>query len=67
MASADDDFPPGIGAPARGALTAAGYTRLGQLTQLSEQELLRLHGVGPKAVRILREALAATDRGFRPP
>ena len=37
----------------------AGYTDLDALTRVSEPELLRLHGVGPKAVRILCEELAA--------
>jgi hypothetical protein len=52
-----DDLPAGIGAPARRALTAAGYTSLSDLAGVSEAELLRLHGVGPKAVGILRGAL----------
>jgi hypothetical protein len=50
---------PFIGAPAREALRLAGYTRLEQLNGVSEAALARLHGVGPKALRILREALAA--------
>jgi hypothetical protein len=49
---------PDIGRPARQALDVAGYTRLEQLTALAEQDLLRLHGVGPKAIWLLREALA---------
>ena len=57
--SAPDDLPAGIGAPARRALAGAGYTRLDQLAGASEAELLRLHGMGPKAMRVLREALAA--------
>ncbi|MDQ0208759.1 helix-hairpin-helix domain-containing protein [Alkalicoccobacillus murimartini] len=51
------DLPNNIGNPARRALKEVGYTRLEQLTDISERELLALHGVGPKAVRILREAL----------
>jgi predicted flap endonuclease-1-like 5' DNA nuclease len=68
--SADDnhepesELPRSIGAPARRALAAAGYTRLVQLTSVSEAELLRLHGVGPKAIRLLREALAARGLAF---
>ncbi len=58
-------FPPGIGKPATRALAGAGYTRLTQLTQVTEAELLRLHGVGPKAMGILREALAAAGKSFR--
>ena len=49
---------PKIGAPALRALYGAGYTRLEQLTQVSEAELGKLHGMGPKALSILKEALA---------
>jgi hypothetical protein len=59
----EPDFPAGIGRPATQALTVAGYTRLEQLTTVTEQELLKLHGMGPKALGILRSALEA--RGLR--
>jgi len=55
-------LPKGIGAPATRALTAAGYMRLEQLDGVSADRLGALHGVGPKAVRVLREALA--ERGM---
>lgn len=58
------DFPPGISKPATRALAAAGYTQLAQLTTVSEQALGRLHGVGPKALGILRTALAAQGLSF---
>jgi hypothetical protein len=50
------DALPNIGAPATRALAEAGITQLSQLSQYSEAELLKLHGFGPKAIRILREA-----------
>jgi hypothetical protein len=56
---APEGFPHTIGRPATGALLEAGYTDLGQLDGVPEAELLRLHGVGPKAVSVLREALSA--------
>ena len=56
-----DDLPK-IGAPATRALEAAGYTHLTELAQISESELLSLHGVGPKAIRLIRAALA--ERGL---
>jgi len=59
-----DDLP-FIGGPARDALEVAGVTRLDQLPAWTEKELLALHGVGPKAVRILREALAERGQAFR--
>lgn len=57
MASPDTGLPKNIGAPATRALTAAGYTELGQLAGVPAAELGQLHGVGPKALRLLREAL----------
>lgn len=56
---------PKVSAPALRALTAAGYTRLEHLTEVTESELLKLHGMGPKAVRILRDALAERNLSFR--
>ena len=59
-----DGLPGSLPAPARRALAEAGYSRLEQLTRITEAELRQLHGMGPKALRQLREALAATGRGF---
>lgn len=58
------ELPRSIGKTARRVLAIAGYTELAQLTAASEAELLRLHGVGPKAIRLLREALAAQGLAF---
>lgn len=58
------DLPRAIGAPATRALAGAGLTTLEQVARLTEAELGALHGVGPKAVRILRGALA--ERGLSP-
>jgi len=63
----NDDFPPRMGKPARGMLMNAGYTQLEQPTQVSEAELLNLHGMGPKALGVLRDAPAATGRSFADP
>jgi predicted flap endonuclease-1-like 5' DNA nuclease len=60
----ESELPRKIGRPAQRALAEAGYTRLDQLTQVSEAELLKLHGVGPKAIRLLREDLAAQGLSF---
>jgi DNA-directed RNA polymerase alpha subunit len=68
----DHDFPKAIGGPATGALLHLGYTRMEQLTKMTEEQLLSIHGVGPKAVRALKSALAeqglslaqAQDPGF---
>jgi len=57
-------FPPGLPQPALRALLGAGYDRLEAVAAATEQELLALHGMGPKGIRILREALAARGLAF---
>ena len=54
-----DDLPAGLSAPARRALAGAGVTRLEDVTTFTENELMKLHGMGPKALQTLRRALAA--------
>lgn len=56
---------PQIAKPAQRALKQAGFEYLEQLADTSEQELLALHGMGPKAVRILKDALKAKGMSFR--
>jgi uncharacterized protein YdhG (YjbR/CyaY superfamily) len=56
---------PKIGAPAMRALAAAGYTHLKQLTKVTEAELGQLHGMGPKALGILRETLKEKEFSFK--
>lgn len=58
------NLPVGLAAPAQQALAAAGIVRLEQLTRLSEAELLHWHGIGPKALDLLRRALAAKGLSF---
>lgn len=60
----EHDFPKSIGNPATNALLHAGYTRLEQLTKVTENDILNLHGVGPRAIKILREILAEKGRSF---
>ena len=57
----NDDLPTNLSAPARRALAGAGYSRLEQIALTTATDLLKLHGIGPKAIRQLREALA--ERG----
>jgi DNA-directed RNA polymerase alpha subunit len=58
------DLPSGLAKPAQRALAAAGYTRLDQLTRVSEGDVLKLHGMGPKALDQLRHALAVKGLSF---
>jgi pimeloyl-ACP methyl ester carboxylesterase len=57
-------LPAGLAQPAQRALAAAGYTSLEQLAQVTEADLGRMHGMGAKAIRLLREALAAAGLSF---
>jgi DNA-directed RNA polymerase alpha subunit len=61
------DFPRGLSQPALRALASAGITRLEQVTRRTEAELLALHGMGPKGIRVLKEALAARGETFAEP
>lgn len=61
-----DAFPPAMGRPANAALVDRGVTTLDQVAAMTERELLAVHGVGPKAVRILRQELASWGLAFRP-
>lgn len=57
---ADDDFP-AVGRPARRALHGAGIGSLDALALHDRAEVEALHGIGPRAVRLLADALH--DRG----
>jgi hypothetical protein len=61
------DLPIGSAGPALRALSAAGYTRLDQFTKIKEADLLKLHGMGPKAIGLIRSALNADGRSFADP
>ena len=59
-------FPAGLSGPALRALSGAGIRSMDDLASWSEKDLGALHGMGPKGARMLREALAASGRSFRP-
>lgn len=58
----ESDLPEKLGAPAQRALDGAGIKNLKQLTKFTEAEIKKLHGIGPNALRKLRQALA--DKGL---
>ena len=58
------DLPNGLAAPARRALAAAEVRRLEDLASLTEDEVRSLHGMGPKAMTTLRDALHARSLTF---
>jgi hypothetical protein len=57
MSTGPDQLPK-ISAPALRALHHAGYTSLQQLANAPRKELAELHGMGPKALGIIEQALA---------
>ena len=57
-------FPNGMSGPALRALDAAGVRSMDDLARWKERDIAALHGMGPKGVRRLREALASLGRCF---
>ena len=57
----------GLAAPARRALAGAGVRSLDDVARRREPEVAALHGMGPNAMRVLREKLAAKGLGFAAP
>ncbi|AQY52146.1 DNA-binding domain-containing protein [Listeria weihenstephanensis FSL R9-0317] len=55
---------PNIGKPATNALQLLDINTLEQVVEYDEKTLLKLHGVGPKAIRILKEALSENGLTF---
>jgi large subunit ribosomal protein L21 len=59
------ELPENIGKPATRALEEAGLTTLKKVAGKTEDEILELHGIGPKAVEALAEALEAEGLSFK--
>jgi DNA-directed RNA polymerase alpha subunit len=51
--------------PAQRALAGAGIHNLHQLANFSEDEIRKLHGIGPNALAQLRTALAEKGLSFQ--
>ncbi|WP_311259180.1 hypothetical protein [Microbacterium sp. WCS2018Hpa-9] len=60
------ELPASMGKVARRELALQGLTRLDQFDGVSESALLAIHGVGPKAIRLLREELESRGSALRP-
>ena len=58
-------FPRGMSGPSLRALHVAGVRSVADLTRWTEADLAALHGMGPKALGVLRTALEASGRSFR--
>ena len=61
----NDSFPPGIGNPAQRALASIGVTSVEQCSNFTRTELAALHGMGPKALRIIGETLDEKSLSFK--
>jgi predicted flap endonuclease-1-like 5' DNA nuclease len=59
------DLPNEIGKTAARELSCNGIDSLEQVAAHSSQELLAIHGVGPKAIAVLEEALAAKGLQYK--
>lgn len=59
------NLPNAIGKTAARELSLNGITTLQQVATFSKKELLAIHGVGPKAITILGEALAAQGLNYK--
>jgi DNA-directed RNA polymerase alpha subunit len=56
---------PKLSAPAQRALAGAGITSLKKLSQFTQADIARLHGLGPKSIRELQAALSAKGLAFK--
>jgi hypothetical protein len=54
----DLPYPRGAGKVAARELNNAGYPSVESLSGVSKSALLKIHGVGPKAIRVIEETLA---------
>jgi hypothetical protein len=58
------NFPPGVSRPALRALAGVGITKLEQLEKFKAADLAKLHGMGPKAMGLLKSGLKAKGKSF---
>lgn len=66
MVTADTtEFPTSIGNVARRELAVHGITTFAHLTQLTQRDLIAIHGVGPKAVSILNDEMLSRGLAFK--
>lgn len=61
MTEYNSNFPESMGKIAPRELIANNIKNLNDAANYSEKDLLAIHGVGPKAIRIIKEELAKTN------
>ena len=59
------EFLAALGAPARRALENAKISSLIKLSKFTEKELLKLHGLGPSSIPILKKSLKEKGLTFK--
>src|SRR5262245_45278371 len=57
-------FPKGVSKPAQRALASVGVFSVDQTARFSEKELAALHGMGPKALGLIKAALRERGKSF---
>ncbi|MFC0772796.1 hypothetical protein [Terrimonas alba] len=60
----NDELPLKLAKPAQRALANAGITSLQQLATHSEQEIALMHGIGPNALRVIKQELKKHGLSF---
>lgn len=61
----ETNLPPKLAKPAQRALASAGISTIEQLTNWTEIDLMKLHGMGPKAMVQLQAALEEKGISFK--
>ncbi|QEC66657.1 hypothetical protein FRZ67_04835 [Panacibacter ginsenosidivorans] len=61
----NDEIFQGLGNPAKRALANAGIDSVKKLSSFSEKEILKLHGVGPSSIPVLKKLLEEKSLSFK--
>lgn len=61
----ESNFPKEVAAPAKRALSSIGVTNIEQITHHTEEEIINLHGMGPKAFNAIRKELESRHLSFK--
>lgn len=65
FSASEPRFPAGVAQPAVRALASIGVTKVEQLSKHRESDVAALHGMGPKALGILKTALKTQGKSFK--
>src|SRR5262245_53521125 len=65
MKTKSSPCPQGVSRPAQRALASVGITEVDQATRITESELKKLHGMGPKAIDAMKAELKRRGKTFK--